>query len=570
MKIITSCALFIVSLASATFASTDMVIVCPSAFQEEFEPLATHRIKGGLFTQIVTYESIQAAYPVSPANPATSVREFIKDYYANHGTQYVLLGADVSLIPTRLASTEWMAWDAPGGMSSHSADVYYACLDGTWNLDGDQYFGEWQTDDVDLEPEVYVGRVPAVTEAQVTTYVNKVLSYEHTSPNSDYQDEVLLLGSFSWYKGDGAVSCDLIESRLPTTLESFKLYQWIGSSPGPENRQTVLASLNAGCNIVVNYSQAPVAGDAFYARYEPGVAQELIVNADIDALANTNRYFIMYNVTCNNSNLQGDCVGAHMLRSAAGGAVAHIGTSTLESGTLTRPMAVKFFDELFAPERPRLGKALSLSRDTLYGAAAARGGPFHTPLTGYTLLGDPALAVWAKTPGAMQLLDVDNQVFVGQHTFVWTVWDPQSLAVVQGATVTFYKPNDCYVVSTSDQFGDVTLQVNIGSVGPAYITASKADFLANEINRTVTSCPVAMTGDVNLNGAITSSDIQYLVNYVFSGGPAPLPCAASGDVNRSATVTSGDITDLVAYVFKGGPAPLDVCPLIEQGTWSCP
>lgn len=83
------------------------------------------------------------------------------------------------------------------------------------------------------------------------------------------------------------------------------------------------------------------------------------------------------------------------------------------------------------------------------------------------------------------------------------------------------------------------------------------------------ACPITATGDVNVNGSITSADIIYLVGYVFKGGAAPLPCAAAGDVNCNGSVTSADIIYLVGYVFKGGPAPCDVCTLVP-GTWACP
>lgn len=62
-------------------------------------------------------------------------------------------------------------------------------------------------------------------------------------------------------------------------------------------------------------------------------------------------------------------------------------------------------------------------------------------------------------------------------------------------------------------------------------------------------------GDVNQSGTITSADIIYLVNYVFKGGPAPLPSPIEGDVTCNGTVSSADIISLVNYVFKGGPPP---------------
>jgi hypothetical protein len=72
-------------------------------------------------------------------------------------------------------------------------------------------------------------------------------------------------------------------------------------------------------------------------------------------------------------------------------------------------------------------------------------------------------------------------------------------------------------------------------------------------------CQIEMTGDVNLNAAITSADIIDLAGYVFKGGGEPEPCATAGDVNCDDDVTSADIIYLVNHVFKGGPAPCDQC-----------
>lgn len=61
-------------------------------------------------------------------------------------------------------------------------------------------------------------------------------------------------------------------------------------------------------------------------------------------------------------------------------------------------------------------------------------------------------------------------------------------------------------------------------------------------------------GDFNLSGAITSSDIILLVNFVFKSGPASSD-PWTMDVDISGSPTSADIIFLVNYVFKGGSAP---------------
>ena len=73
------------------------------------------------------------------------------------------------------------------------------------------------------------------------------------------------------------------------------------------------------------------------------------------------------------------------------------------------------------------------------------------------------------------------------------------------------------------------------------------------------TCPITLSGDVNVSGSLTSADIIFLVNFVFKGGPMPQPCEANGDVNCNGTVTSADIIYMVNHVFKGQPAPCDIC-----------
>jgi len=64
-----------------------------------------------------------------------------------------------------------------------------------------------------------------------------------------------------------------------------------------------------------------------------------------------------------------------------------------------------------------------------------------------------------------------------------------------------------------------------------------------------------VSGDVDLDGQITISDLVFMVNYMFGGGPAP-EVLATMDVNGDCN--NGDISDLVHlvnYMFGGGDAP---------------
>jgi hypothetical protein len=61
-----------------------------------------------------------------------------------------------------------------------------------------------------------------------------------------------------------------------------------------------------------------------------------------------------------------------------------------------------------------------------------------------------------------------------------------------------------------------------------------------------------LAGDATGNGAIDISDVFYLINNLFAGGPAPVH---NGDANGDGTVDISDVFYLINYLFAGGPGP---------------
>lgn len=62
-------------------------------------------------------------------------------------------------------------------------------------------------------------------------------------------------------------------------------------------------------------------------------------------------------------------------------------------------------------------------------------------------------------------------------------------------------------------------------------------------------------GNANGDASVNVSDAVYLINYVFSGGGAPLPVLACGDANSDGSVNVSDAVYLINYVFSGGNSP---------------
>ncbi len=83
-----------------------------------------------------------------------------------------------------------------------------------------------------------------------------------------------------------------------------------------------------------------------------------------------------------------------------------------------------------------------------------------------------------------------------------------------------------------------------GLVNPAAALAALTGFLC---------------GDATGNNNVNISDAIYVINYIFSGGPAPIP-SMSADCDCSGMLTISDAVVIIYYVFGGGNPPCSNCP----------
>jgi len=179
--------------------SFDLLIITINTLADYFQPLADYHNTNGIATEIHTIEN-----DIGSTDP-TDVRNYIRDEYLNDGIQYVIIGGDDDIIPAvDLYVASWddgdpyYDYDMPG-------DIYFGCLDGTYNYDGDSQWGE-PTDgegggDVDLVAEVYVGRFAAGNVPEVYTSVLKTIAYLNS--NDPYLNNVVLAGENLAFGGFG-------------------------------------------------------------------------------------------------------------------------------------------------------------------------------------------------------------------------------------------------------------------------------------------------------------------------------------------------------------------------------
>ena len=159
----------------------DMLIITAEEWIPSFGEYMNLYNDKGIRTRIVALEEIYAS--MEGVDHQEQIRNYIIQEYEENGISMVSLGGDVSIVPYR----SLYCWAQEGEEDQLPADMYYACLDGTLNDDGDDRWGEVGEDD--LLPEIGIGRLPFNNEAQFATIMHKTFSYlqnpvlgEFTSP----------------------------------------------------------------------------------------------------------------------------------------------------------------------------------------------------------------------------------------------------------------------------------------------------------------------------------------------------------------------------------------------------
>ncbi len=74
-------------------------------------------------------------------------------------------------------------------------------------------------------------------------------------------------------------------------------------------------------------------------------------------------------------------------------------------------------------------------------------------------------------------------------------------------------------------------------------------------SQTVFGKVLLQRGDVDFTGFIDIADLVYLVEYMFTSGPQPIPVLDAADFQCNIGVDIGDLVAMVEYMFEDGPPP---------------
>lgn len=379
----------------ATTPAFDYLLITRSNLVQAFSPLLTAKAASGLSPKVETVEAIASSY--AGRDLPEQIRNYIKYAYTNWGVTYVLLGGDVSTVPCRYAYVG-MGSLVPG-QPLVPTDTYFACLDGSWNGDGDSRWGEPDDGDdggdVDLLSEVFVGRAPVDTPAEAMIFVEKNVRY--ATNGHPLPDTALFLAEVLSETSNGlAQGGDMFDPLLPLFAD-YRITWMDDRFTTPRWTKTdAITAINQSPHLVLLNGH----GNDFTLIGLENYPARAIETADLDALANAYP-FLAYSVGCNvgqfdNDRYSPDSIGEELLKRNNRGAFAAILNSRLgwydsqDESKYSGEFQRQFFYQLLTRQPHHLGVANQLGKQDLI-AHVESGGIMTYRWCYYeiTLFGDP-------------------------------------------------------------------------------------------------------------------------------------------------------------------------------------
>jgi len=470
----------------------EAVIVTDTTLVPEFRRLADHKTTYGHPTVVRTTQWITRNYPAGADLPE-KIRLFLRDAWTYWGTEAAIMGGDPTLVPIRKARSYFQ--DPGVGGTEITTDYYYACLDGNWNADGDNIYGEAYhknlnpvDDQVDLTAELLVGRVSARNLDEARIYVNKHIAYT-TQPSTDdgYLNGLLLLGEVlfdsDWQRGDddscgdgvpqpgapcvrlmgdGANYCFLVTDQLaPSPLHDYfkpvELYERVELWTARGHAGAKLLSpantrleLNRGRNVVYHMGH----GDRD--RIAVGTGRFLINDAKTLTNGVQNKFSGMaFTVNCNSAAVEADCFGEAWQFSEWGGGLIYIGSTNLDFPVTVRQVQNDFFRAWFSSDDVTAGEAYYTAMDALARSAGGLDDQRRFLTFSLIYLGDPQVPVWKAIPS---VATVTNPTSLPLNSPPVTINVTAGGAPVENARVCLHKPGDALVVKFTDADGNCTTE----------------------------------------------------------------------------------------------------------------
>jgi hypothetical protein len=405
----------------------EILLITPEAFMNDFSALIDMYLTQGLRAEIATTQSINLS--MSGVDLQEKIRNYIIQEYQDNGILHVILGGDDEHIPHRgffcqvQSSSVYTDDDIP-------ADLYYSGLDGTWNDDGDNLWGEIGEDD--LLPDVSVGRMSFSNSTELANILNKSTMYQE-DPVLGELTKPILAGEHLWndpqtwggdyldlligYHEDNGYTTD----GIPAGQNIEKLYD---RDLGYWDSAILISKINEGKSYVHHSGHANT-------TYCMRMNSSDITNPNFSNVNGiTHNYTHIYTHGCLSGAFDSnDCIAETMVN-LENFAASFIGNSRygwFNEGQTEGPsehLHREYVNALYSLQKDRIGEAHLNSKINTAPWVNAPGqheeGALRWCFYCCNVIGDPMMPIWTDEPINIQVIYPDS-IFIGQDQVQVTV-----------------------------------------------------------------------------------------------------------------------------------------------------
>lgn len=238
--------------------SYDLLIISPKKFAWALKPLVDHKEIVGVATNLVTLDEIYDEMFLPGQDNPEKIKYFIKKAIEEWGIKYVLLVGDFRKIPVRYVYNEdpWPTHPEPCFISElYYADIYDENGSfSSWDTNNNGVYGEWSGDeaqdkDIDLYPDVYVGRLACRNNLEVRIMVKKIITYERKTYDTEWFNRIVVVAGNTdpYFSGNEGEENTRTALGYMQGFENTTLWASDGSLTEPED---VIKAINKGCGFL--------------------------------------------------------------------------------------------------------------------------------------------------------------------------------------------------------------------------------------------------------------------------------------------------------------------------------
>ncbi|MDW7679504.1 MAG: C25 family cysteine peptidase [bacterium] len=449
----------------------EYLIITIEDFIDAYRPLLSFHNTRGIKTRIVSVEEIYQK--MTGMDEPEKIRNYIIQEMQQNGIRYVLLAGDADAhpsgqmqVPIRYLYAEVITGDNTM-VQQIPSDLYYAALDGSWNNNNNDKWGEPGEDD--LLPELHVARIAADNSNEISALLNKIFTHQDQPVHQDavknlmagqylYPDPVSFGGDYldlliGYQTENGYPTQGLTSDLTITFLYDRDLH------PGHWNKSDLIPLINQGQNFIHHLGHSS-------SRSNIGLSLDDIYEQNFQQLNGIARLNpVIYSQGCDAAKIDvvhsdgSDCIAEEML-SLQNFAVAFIGNTRygwFNEGQTEGPslhLHREFINALYGGNISTIAAAHTESRIQSAPFVTApdqwEPGALRWCFYGINVLGDAALSLWTH-----EIKTFDNVVH--PETAAGSV---QILTQVPGARVAISTNSDLITVAICDSNGSALVSLD--------------------------------------------------------------------------------------------------------------